>query len=182
MICGGTGIAPFLSFLEERQRVSEESGDPMGEAVLYYGCRNSTEYMFRTRLTSYLRGPDGRQGVLDRLVVCFSCSSELDNNGYTEKLQSSQEGEEVIREVLNITDIVTRQTPLLVPLMRNHARIYVCGGAGNFGNAVRGSVEALVRKSYSLEEIGVSDKEDSTSHYGVRHLVAQRRYFEDLAD
>jgi hypothetical protein len=44
-------------------------------------------------------------------------------------------------------------------------------------------VEALVRKSYSEEELGGKEGVASNvDHYGVRYVVSQKRYFEDLAD
>ena len=54
MICGGTGIAPFLSFLAERARLVS-LGECVGPAVLYFGCRTSSEYMFRAELLERLK-------------------------------------------------------------------------------------------------------------------------------
>jgi sulfite reductase alpha subunit-like flavoprotein len=180
MICGGTGIAPFLSFLEERQRVAKNMpvGEAMGPAVIYYGCRNIHEYMYREQLRGYL------SEALQRLVVCFSSPSTGLEGGLEEVLGPACEGEEVCCEAMNITDVVTRDMDEhLVPLMRRDAHIYVCGGAGNFGKAVRANVEALVRKSYSEEELGGKEGVASNvDHYGVRYVVSQKRYFEDLAD
>eukprot|EP01033_Poteriospumella_lacustris_P000806 gene806-572_t len=88
MIAGGSGLAPFMSFLEARQRWLERQDVAIGPALLYFGCRTNDEYIFRDKLVSYLDAaaaaaaaapvaaagahPHGTQPTLDRLMVSFS--------------------------------------------------------------------------------------------------------------
>jgi len=39
MVCAGTGLAPFLGFVQERAARMAASGDAFGEALLFIGCR-----------------------------------------------------------------------------------------------------------------------------------------------
>lgn len=169
MIGGGSGIAPFLSFLESRENyLKTHDSKTLGPAVLYFGCRNTNEYMFRAELQHHLN-----IGSLSRLVVAFS-DSGVDNTGI---ISESAVGEEIFADKCNITDRVNADTEVhLKSLMQQGAHVYVCGGAGNFGSAVRHSVEQLVQVSMDLP------KDSLIGRDGVRLLVNEKRYFEDLAD
>ena len=164
MIAGGTGISPFISFLEERSRVCSAIGaQNMGPAVLYYGCRTPEEYMFRKELVEFLKTKDG--AVLSRLVVAFSSANNSSN-------LSGHEREEIIPGLEYIPNSVLSQREALLPLMRRRAHVYVCGGAGNYGKAVRNAVNELALPFAS-----------STGPFaGVKLLVGENRFFEDLAD
>jgi len=74
MVGPGTGIAPFRAFVAERTHVlaghvGEEGGSsPLGEAVLFFGCRSRDEdYIYAEELAVA-----ARTGVLTALHVAFS--------------------------------------------------------------------------------------------------------------
>lgn len=67
MIGPGTGIAPFMGFLEERAQISS-LGTLVGTMILYTGCRHKLEdYIYQDQLENYLK-----VGVLSDLKVAFS--------------------------------------------------------------------------------------------------------------
>ncbi|KAG9351915.1 hypothetical protein JZ751_023166 [Albula glossodonta] len=67
MIGPGTGIAPFMGFIQERGWLKEQ-GKEVGETVLYYGCRHRNEdYLYQEELEEFERA-----GVLTQLNVAFS--------------------------------------------------------------------------------------------------------------
>merc|ERR1712048_463932 len=67
MIGPGTGIAPFMGFLQER-RVLQGRGLDLGEAVLFFGCRSAShDFIYEEELKSF-----ANDGVLSRLLVAFS--------------------------------------------------------------------------------------------------------------
>ncbi|XP_039185191.1 methionine synthase reductase isoform X2 [Crotalus tigris] len=69
MVGPGTGIAPFISFLQHRQKLREKHPDyKFGEMWLFFGCRyKARDYLFQDELRCFLES-----GVLTYLIVCFS--------------------------------------------------------------------------------------------------------------
>nr|XP_056721238.1 NADPH--cytochrome P450 reductase [Euleptes europaea] len=67
MIGPGTGIAPFIGFIQERGWLKQQ-GKEVGETVLYYGCRHENEdYLYKDELAKFLK-----EGALTELHVAFS--------------------------------------------------------------------------------------------------------------
>lgn len=177
MISGGSGLAPFMSFLEERQRQLEKPDVKIGPAVLYFGCRTNDEYIFRDKLVSYLgsstQQDDGSTKALDRLVVSFSTHHE-GGVSTTEPLHSH---EVVSPREQHIPDVFKADKEYFLPLLRQGAHVYVCGGAGNFGKAVREAVNKAAMEAFSI-----SAANDASGHPGIKYLIEHKRFFEDLAD
>lgn len=66
MIGPGTGLAPFRGFIQERN-VAKEEGKPVGETILYFGCRKRAEdFIYEEELLEY-----EKQGLL-KLHLAFS--------------------------------------------------------------------------------------------------------------
>ncbi|CAE7558331.1 CYP102A5 [Symbiodinium natans] len=53
-ICGGTGVAPFLGFLQERA-ACKKKGMQTGLVHLYFGCRNDTDFLHKSQLQEWQR-------------------------------------------------------------------------------------------------------------------------------
>ncbi|NXR62053.1 MTRR reductase, partial [Rhadina sibilatrix] len=81
MVGPGTGISPFIGFLQHRQKLREQHTDwEFGETWLFFGCRHQDrDYLFKQ--VHYLRSTlDDLQcflknGTLTHLKVCFSRDS-----------------------------------------------------------------------------------------------------------
>uniref|UniRef100_A0A8B9QHR7 Methionine synthase reductase n=1 Tax=Apteryx owenii TaxID=8824 RepID=A0A8B9QHR7_APTOW len=69
MVGPGTGISPFIGFLQHRQKLREEHTDwEFGETWLFFGCRHQDrDYLFKDELRCFLEN-----GTLTHLNVCFS--------------------------------------------------------------------------------------------------------------
>ena len=70
MVGPGTGIAPFIGFLAQRQELIKR-GISLAPAILYFGCRNQEEYIYEDELQMYLT-----EGALTKLYVAFSRTCE----------------------------------------------------------------------------------------------------------
>ncbi|XP_071409764.1 methionine synthase reductase isoform X1 [Pithys albifrons albifrons] len=72
MVGPGTGISPFISFLQHRQKLREQHTDwEFGETWLFFGCRHQDrDYLFKDELRCFLEN-----GTLTHLKVCFSRDS-----------------------------------------------------------------------------------------------------------
>lgn len=66
MVGPGTGVSPLIAFLQYRQALQNQ-GTTLGEACLYFGCRNHTDFLYGEQLTTWQN-----QGVLTDLQVAFS--------------------------------------------------------------------------------------------------------------
>ncbi|XP_058275694.1 methionine synthase reductase isoform X4 [Hirundo rustica] len=72
MVGPGTGISPFIGFLQHRQKLREQHTDwEFGETWLFFGCRHQDrDYLFKDELQCFLEN-----GTLTHLKVCFSRDS-----------------------------------------------------------------------------------------------------------
>ncbi|KAK3859590.1 hypothetical protein Pcinc_031396 [Petrolisthes cinctipes] len=116
MIGPGTGIAPFRGFIQDRN-LQKEEGKPVGETVLYFGCRNkSKDFLYEEELTEY------SSASLIKLYVAFSRDQE-DKVYVTHLLEQNKE------EVWRI-------------IGKENGHLYVCGDAKSMAR----DVHALITK------------------------------------
>ncbi len=66
MVGPGTGVSPLIAFLQYREALQKQ-GTTLGEACLYFGCRNHTDFLYGDQLITWQN-----QGVLTDLQVAFS--------------------------------------------------------------------------------------------------------------
>lgn len=53
MVGPGTGVVPFIGFMQEREKARTDSGSELGAAHLYFGCRqHNTDFIYRDEMHS----------------------------------------------------------------------------------------------------------------------------------
>lgn len=68
LICTGTGIAPFISFLKYRRRLKRSHPSKIGDTWLIFGCRDPNfDLLFAEELSSFLK-----DATLTQLCLVFS--------------------------------------------------------------------------------------------------------------
>jgi sulfite reductase alpha subunit-like flavoprotein/nitric oxide synthase oxygenase domain/subunit/hemoglobin-like flavoprotein len=70
MVGPGTGVSPLIAFLQHREALQSQSLQ-LGEACLYFGCRNHTDFLYADQLNLWQQ-----QGILTDLQVAFSRLTE----------------------------------------------------------------------------------------------------------
>ncbi|XP_030632713.1 P450 (cytochrome) oxidoreductase b [Chanos chanos] len=112
MIGPGTGIAPFMGFIQERAWLKEQ-GKEVGETALYFGCRHKNEdYLYQEELEEF-----EKQGVLTQLNVAFSRDQE--HKVYVQHLLKEKK-EDIWKKIHT-----------------DNAHIYICGDARNMARDVQ---------------------------------------------
>lgn len=119
MIGPGTGFAPFRGFIQERHWLKQQ-GKPVGDAILYFGCRKKTEdYLYQEELEKYLE-----EGALTKMYVAFS-RDQAEKVYVTHLLrQNKKELWEIIGE--------------------KNGHLYICGDARNMARDVRDIVLEVI--------------------------------------
>ncbi|XP_037596189.1 NADPH--cytochrome P450 reductase isoform X1 [Cebus imitator] len=131
MVGPGTGVAPFMGFIQERAWLQQQ-GKEVGETLLYYGCRRSDEdYLYREELAQF-----HKDGVLTQLNVAFS--REQPRKVYVQHLLK-QDGEHLWK------------------LIEGGAHIYVCGDARNMARDVQNTFCDIVAELGAMEHAQAVD-------------------------
>lgn len=131
LIAAGTGIAPFRGFLHERARF-KTMGRPIGQILLYYGCRHPDEdYLYRDEFATI------NQTLGDNLRVFTAFSRQ----------EPSQK--------IYVQDLVKEQAQQLCCMfMDGQTYLYICGSTKmaravttQFGNSIQ------ARNNWSDDEL-----------------------------
>ncbi|KAG3159147.1 Methionine synthase reductase [Phytophthora idaei] len=68
LIGPGTGVAPFMGFLQHRYYEATSASSPGGDAFLFFGCRRQSEdWLFKEQMQEYVSN-----GTLTQLFTAFS--------------------------------------------------------------------------------------------------------------
>ncbi|NXA35254.1 NCPR reductase, partial [Eudromia elegans] len=127
MIGPGTGIAPFVGFIQERAWLKQQGKD-VGETVLYYGCRHEKEdYLYREELARF-----HQDGILTQLNVAFS--RDQAEKVYVQHLL--RKNKENVWKLLN----------------EGNAHIYVCGDARNMARDVQNTFYEIVAEFGNMSQ------------------------------
>ncbi|KAJ1995540.1 hypothetical protein GGI25_001108 [Coemansia spiralis] len=131
MIGPGTGVAPFIGFLEQRAKeLGTARIDPLSEQApltwLFFGCRNSKhDYLFKEDIEHWQKS-----GVLSRLSLCFSRDPQArEQFGAPKYVQDAM--------MLNEAEIADL-------LINKNALVYVCGDAKGMGKDVNSALADIL--------------------------------------
>ncbi|KAK3813893.1 MAG: hypothetical protein J3R72DRAFT_461979 [Linnemannia gamsii] len=165
MIGPGTGVAPFMGFLEHRaeQRLIKKrlvnigSGprqhldDHFGDMWLFFGCRHrERDWLFREQMESYRK-----DGVLTELQLAVSREENVPNSGkYVQDLMRAQG-----KQLWNL-------------IHKKGAAIYVCGDAKGMAKAVHDELVNI------LVEYGEYEK--MAAMMELNKWAQEKRYLRDL--
>uniref|UniRef100_A0A2K5ZYT4 Methionine synthase reductase n=1 Tax=Mandrillus leucophaeus TaxID=9568 RepID=A0A2K5ZYT4_MANLE len=155
MVGPGTGIAPFIGFLQHREKLQEQQPDGnFGAVWLFFGCRHKDrDYLFREELRHFLK-----HGILTHLKVSFSRDAPVGEEEATAKYVQDNiqlHGQEVVRILLH-----------------ENGCIYVCGDAKNMAKDVHDALVEIISK-----EIGVEKLEAMKT---LAILKEEKRYLQDI--
>jgi methionine synthase reductase len=149
----GTGVAPFIGFLEKRRYALQTSQlTSLPESWLFFGCRSQREFIFEKELKQF-RGDK----ILTHLEVCFS-------------RETSENKEPKVKYVQEL--IKTNGEELYQLLQNPKTMIYVCGDMKSM------SVEVFNAFVSVVEEFGHEMHESAIQK--LKDMQSSRRYLEDI--
>ncbi len=126
MVGPGTGVAPFRGFLQARAAMQQE-GQTLGEAHLYFGCRNAADFLYREELEDY-----AAKGIVS-LHTAFSRETEQCKT-YVQHLMT--QNAEQIMDVLH----------------ERGGMLYICGDGTRMAPDVEDALRAAYRQRYNKNE------------------------------
>ncbi|KFO61837.1 Methionine synthase reductase, partial [Corvus brachyrhynchos] len=131
MVGPGTGISPFIGFLQHRQKLREQHPDwKFGETWLFFGCRHQDrDYLFllpfRDELRCFLEN-----GTLTYLKVCFSRDSST----------AEVAPPKYVQDVLRLC-------------AKEVARVYVCGDKKHMADDVSDAVVDILSMEMEADKL-----------------------------
>lgn len=143
----GTGIAPFRGFLQERA-LQAEAGRHVGETVLYYGCRDKTDFLHKAELDEWCSKSEGQ------LRVRFTYSRDAKKTG----------GHKHIHE------LVFAERQEILRLFNAGAKFYTCGSASKLAHSLKLTWQRMITEASDETERGTSEKfleATGTNRYAV---------------
>lgn len=125
LIATGTGIAPFIGFLQHLEKV--DVAEENGPIILFFGCRYSDrDFLFKKEIYDHLNN-----GLIRKLFVSFS--RESDKKIYVQD-NIVKYGSEIVKKILN-----------------ENAVVYVCGNAKAMTGDVKNAIVASITKHGNFE-------------------------------
>ncbi|XP_052015742.1 methionine synthase reductase [Apodemus sylvaticus] len=136
MVGPGAGVAPFIGFLQHREKLQELHPDGnFGAVWLFFGCRHKDrDYLFREELRHFLKA-----GVLTHLKVSFS-------------RDAAPEEEEAPAKY--VQDNLQRHSQQVArTLLQEDGYIYVCGDAKNMAKDVHDTLVEIISKEAGVDRL-----------------------------
>ncbi|XP_030625265.1 methionine synthase reductase isoform X2 [Chanos chanos] len=154
MVGPGTGVAPFIGFLQQREKELEENQEAaFGETWLFFGCRHKDrEFLFREELERFVG-----KGILTHLKVCFS-------------RDVSEESEPSPRYVQH--NLLLHSKHIANILLKEKGYFYVCGDAKNMAKDVNDALVEIIGTELQMDKL--------ESMKTVADLREEKRYLQDI--
>ncbi|XP_028855638.1 NADPH--cytochrome P450 reductase-like isoform X1 [Denticeps clupeoides] len=132
MVGPGTGIAPFMGFIQERGWLKEQGKD-VGETTMYFGCRHKAEdFLYQEELENF-----EKTGVLTKLNVAFS--RDQAHKIYVQHILKKNK-EELWRQIHT-----------------DNAHIYICGDARNMARDVQNAFYEIAEELGGMTRTQATD-------------------------
>ncbi|KAJ8723173.1 hypothetical protein PYW08_003085 [Mythimna loreyi] len=134
LIGPGTGVSPFIGFLEERETLKESNPDiKLGVVWLFFGCRNpELDFIYEEELNGFLS-----RGTLNKLFTAFS----------------RVEG----HETKYIQDAITQNGEEVTHLINDGATVFICGDLKTMAAEIK---EILVKCFMDHHNMTVEDAQN----------------------
>ncbi|KAJ8413450.1 hypothetical protein AAFF_G00094460 [Aldrovandia affinis] len=151
MVGPGTGVAPFIGFLQHRAKQRQDTPDAIfGETWLFFGCRHKDrEFLFREELESFVD-----EGTLTHLRVSFSRDETESGPKYVQH-----------NLLLHAQDVARI-------LLKQNGCLYVCGDAKNMAKDVNEALMEITAKELQLDKLGAMKT--------LASLREEKRYLQDI--
>ncbi|HET6872041.1 MAG TPA: flavodoxin domain-containing protein, partial [Sporolactobacillaceae bacterium] len=125
MVGAGTGLAPFRGFLQARRQLAEQ-GVVLGDAHLFFGCRNHQDYLYQEELEAYQE-----QG----LVTLHTAFSRLAGAPKT-----------------YVQHLLKKKGRDMMALLEKGGILYLCGDGKHMAPDVEATLHEIYREAYSVSE------------------------------
>lgn len=160
MVGPGTGVAPFIGFLQQRERQRQENpGVAFGETWLYFGCRHKgKDFLFREELEGFVSN-----GTLNHLKVCFSRDGEeVEEEGAQSTARPRYVQHNLLLDGKAITSV----------LLEKSGCIYVCGDAKNMAKDVNDTLMEMIKTQLQVDQLEAMKT--------LAALREEKRYLQDI--
>ncbi|KAK2859403.1 hypothetical protein Q5P01_004023 [Channa striata] len=159
MVGPGTGVAPFIGFLQQREKERQENpGAVFGETWLFFGCRHKDrDYLFREELEGFVS-----TGTLSHLKVCFSRDDQEEGEATTSAAQPKYVQHNLVLNSQRLTDI----------LLKHNGYLYVCGDAKNMAKDVNDTLVEMIKTQIQVDQLEAMKR--------LAGLREEKRYLQDI--
>uniref|UniRef100_A0A8C8CHB6 Methionine synthase reductase n=1 Tax=Oncorhynchus tshawytscha TaxID=74940 RepID=A0A8C8CHB6_ONCTS len=158
MIGPGTGVAPFIGFLQQREKEREENPEvEFSETWLFFGCRHrDRDFLFREELQGFVAN-----GTLTHLKVSFSRDTPEGTETQTET------GPRYVQH-----NLLSHAKDIVNLLLKENGYLYVCGDAKNMAKDVNDTLIEMVSAELQLDKLDAMKR--------LAGLREEKRYLQDI--
>ncbi|XP_076014062.1 methionine synthase reductase [Genypterus blacodes] len=167
MVGPGTGVAPFIGFLQQRDREMQENPQAVfGETWLFFGCRHRDgDYLFREELEGFVSS-----GTLSHLKVGFSRDNQKEDEEAAVEEKEVSAAMKPPRYVQH--NLLRNSEGIMDILLQQNGRLYVCGDAKNMAKDLNDTLVEMIKSRLRADQL-----EAMKTLAGMRE---EKRYLQDI--